>query len=87
MKVFDIGDMIISYAMGMLTVVVIVLVMGCQGTSRMIDSSLMSGNQNPAGTAIGVGIGFGVDALEYLYEYYEEEDYEEDYEDEVQSGS
>ena len=41
----------------------------------MIDSSLMSGNQNPAGTAIGVGIGFGWDAIEYIYEYYEEEDY------------
>lgn len=50
---------------------------GCHSTQHAIDSSLMSGNQNPAGTAVGVGMSLGWDALEYIYEYYDEEDYEE----------
>ena len=58
--------------------VLCIIMVGCHTINQRIDGSLMSGNQNPASPAIGIGIDLFIDGAEYLYEYYDEEDYEED---------
>jgi hypothetical protein len=49
-----------------ITIVCALVLTSCMTTKTVVDSSLMSGNQNPAGTAVGVGFALATDAVIFL---------------------
>ena len=51
------------------TLAMVILLLSCHTTQRVLDSSMMSGTQNPAGATLGIGIAVAADVVIFIIDH------------------